>query len=330
MFITLEKASKEVISDIKKLEIFDSKIFILDRNSNKSIYVFSLTGSFLYKFGSEPSDSIYGIRNFQIRNGKVIIYRDNIGVVFFYSPDGRELKKIMLGFNGTDLLTLDENNFVFYSRGIPIRNNNLSYSLFYFDSSGNHLAKSLPIDKNVTGYSHKSETVFHTINGSNYFLPSLQNSLLKVEKDRLINHMQFNFYRANIPKQVLSKTINPSNIHSFPFVTEINGFWENQKYIQVQFAFGGNLGYALYSKLNNKVITSGIGVFADEKTNYFSPIPISVHREYFITPIYPEQIIKVFTEVKSKGLLKSINTPKKVHLDNNTNPILMFYTIATK
>ena len=93
-FVKLETNDECLIGAISNIEVFDNRIFILDRRFTESLYVFDMNGKFISKIGSKgsgPGNYVFPI-DFTIdkENRRVVIDDGNRNNLLFYDLDSYE------------------------------------------------------------------------------------------------------------------------------------------------------------------------------------------------------------------------------------------------
>lgn len=327
----LESTGDETLTNIRKLIIQDSTIYILDKVLNKNIYAFSTTGKFLFKFG--PGKDSTEIRNFHWFNGRIVLYDDKRGVLNFFDRQGRNVKELHVGFQGIDFMPLDDNLIVYYTGGLDTQIGDNLHMLVYIDSTGRIQGKGLPVSEASALQSHKNDKLFFYYNHLPYCMPSLQNNLYHLTGKTINAASYFNFGRFNLSPDFLTRNITYENMYSYPFVTQVKSVLFANDFVQIVYTVQGKEGFALFKRPGNHVMACGINIMADENSDFLSPVPVAVDGNFFISIVPSSAIIalknnfqaNIHNHTSKKWKLLGFDT-----IDTNSNPVIMRYTIKKR
>lgn len=147
-YIALESLNNNLIGQVDKILSHDDKIFVLDKDRAKAIFVFNNKGKFLYKIANNlggPEGYSY-IQDFDIDDEKGILhlldYPKN-RMLKFKTSDGSFLEK------GAQFDRVDIQEFVYKDGTYFVHSVNSCYdycsSLVSFSESGEYLGSDLPI-----------------------------------------------------------------------------------------------------------------------------------------------------------------------------------------
>lgn len=327
-YTSLEKVGEETLTNIRKVIIQDSTMYILDNVLNKNIYVFSVEGKFLRKFGAGKITA--EIKNFHCFNNRIVVYDDKRGVLNFFDSQGRYLKEVHIGFRGADFILLDDNLMAFYTRGLATEMYDNSHMLVYMDSMGRVKSKGLPVTEGAALQSHKNDNLFFYHNGQPHCMPSLQNNVYRLTGETINNVAYFNFGRFNLSLDFLGRNISYENIYSYPFVIQIKRVLSTNHFTQIVFAVQGKEGYALFKKEDNQIMASGINIMTDKNSDFLSPVPLTVNGNSFISIVLPSAIISLKNNYQANIRDHIGNRWRSLGLDTvniTDNPVIMRYTI---
>lgn len=327
-YLHLESTGNETLTDIGKVIIQDSTIYILDKALNKNIYAFSATGKFLFKFG--PGKDSTEIRNFHWFNEYIVLYDDKRGVLDFFDRQGRSVKELHIGFQGIDFIPLADNLIAFYTGGLDTQIGDNLPMVVYVDSTGRIQGKGLPVAETSALQSHKNDKLFFYYDHLPYCMPSLQNNMYHLTGKTINAAAYFNFGRFNLSLDFLSRNLTYENIHAYPFVTQVKSVLVTNDFVQINYAVQGKDGFALFKRPGNQVMACGINIMADENSDFLSPVPIAVDGNFFISIIpctaivalKKELLANIRSHTSDKWKLLGFDT-----IDANSNPVIMRYAI---
>ena len=165
-----DENDKSLIGSIDKLVVFNEKLYVLDGQIAKGLFVFDWDGRFIRKIGSlgqGPGEYI-NIRDFTLNtdNNEIIIL-DNHKILFF-NFDGNFLKSFFIVKENNLILTFQYYNGLLYSCVFPLsekkENDYLLQSINKDD--GSVVSRFLKTDEHNKGFNG-------AFKGADYFIPKL-------------------------------------------------------------------------------------------------------------------------------------------------------------
>jgi len=117
--IILETREDVLIGEIDAIQVFDNQIFVLDKNSAKSLFVFSKQGDFIRKigsFGQGPGEYV-SIADFTVNqsNGDIFILDDMRKSVLKFDKTGKYIRSTVLGPKNANILYIQYVNGLLYT-----------------------------------------------------------------------------------------------------------------------------------------------------------------------------------------------------------------------
>lgn len=139
-YIQLETGREFLIDYIRKIEILDESIIILDARNN--IYVFNKDGHFINRISREghgPGE-LFNVFDFCIiPESKQIGILNKMNKIDFFTTSGSYVKTIKLEHFATNIVCLDSNGFALYIPKI-FTNDTIATCIFIVDEEGNTIS----------------------------------------------------------------------------------------------------------------------------------------------------------------------------------------------
>ena len=185
--IPLESNPEAYINRISQINVVDDKIFILDSDRTRGIFVFNMEGKFLYKFGSKgkgPGEFIIvNAFSFSPNKSKIYIADYEQKKIIEYSLNGNFLQEIFIDnwFNG----------FQFLSDSVLILSNSLGPAFSEFNIN----TKKLKIHPLILGGARRygAQVLFRTSNNEFLYPKPRLDSIYAINRDTIYPKYIFNF-----------------------------------------------------------------------------------------------------------------------------------------
>ena len=331
-YIPLETTPECLLSKIRKIELFNNYIFLIDK---KGLYQFDFNGKFIRQVGSfGPGPGEYGIAlNFSIirNSGEIILYAYPSGSIIVYDlKSGLYKRSFRLRFDIGDLVEFPFGKITFLTPNEPITERLYTNNEIYVCDSMGRVLDSIPdsrpgIQGNITSlvrsYIRKEEL---------YYMDCFQDSLSilsqHLKKRTYVNFRMDNKIKGN--EIHLKKLIGKVQ---FPDFLSIDKFLESEKnfFISIQCGIGlyvdEDIINLLYDKTTGELFsTPNISNDIDRGMPFwpeyiFDNIMIEYYQPFQILEQYESNMGKVKYSDDFINLVKSIKI--------NDNPVLMICDI---
>lgn len=341
-YIPLEAKDNILIGTINKLLMHNDRIFILDRDISKSIFIFRDDGGYISrisKHGSKPDEYRY-LRDMEVDTIKrqIIVYDQN-GKLLYYDFDGKYIKTKRLGFRFSEFKIFPDEKFLFFTDN---NNNHFNtdindYSLLIGTSESIINFRALKNNNFLTKLNYVGRNNCFGSNGRIYVCPRLSNSIYEVTSGGTLRKL----YQIHLPTGTMDDYIqmNPKNFldeatsknyffslgsdvfindsiiyfHFFDAKKKYNMLWINRTknlYYCVNHAFSStgriiDLPLPLFSS-NNLCIGQIDATLVEQKKKSF----IEAHKNYQGEDKIPGSILQKIENMKEDG-----------------NPLLVIYKI---
>jgi hypothetical protein len=337
-YIKLETVNNNsLIGKVDRLLLFKDRIFILDRKITKSIYIFDMNGNLLNiinKIGKGPGEFL---KPFDItidkKNNTLMVYCQDERKINYYNFDGTFLKdwKINIFFWAfqyikPDMLAIFTHNAYNYLNDYG----EIPYNLLIFNTNGQLLSKQFrskaKIGESISVYS--KDQYFSDFDDNIYLYWMFNDTIYRICDNGIAEpffQIKFQSHRINY-----SKYSNDSEIFRDIIAGNVWSIYSNvllnKDFLITKIAAGtitndlSNIYFLLYNMNSKNVL-----IFHKAENNtddYVFNFPQAVFNNYFVSVLYPEQLIndKEKNGNNNTVLLKGIDSK----INEFDNPILMF------
>jgi hypothetical protein len=326
-YIKLETNTDCLLGEIKQVEFYESKIFIL----TEEIYCFNLDGKFLFSInqkGRGPSEFIQ-ISNFSIFNGiiylttpgKLLSFRTETGE--FVNSQRIEYPVYHLGFDG---------EYTYIDR--------LPKADKFLKSDDRLMISNLKTQKPLKSFFPEERFTipqvnqFYGYNGSYYFIDSYYLKVYRLSKGSLENYIFFDFGEKNPKEQevdfLVSKRLNHYKGFDIPFQLEY--VFENSGFIKANLMLNNKSINILYDKKTEKTLAFELTPMRNDKlSQIYTGNSVAVHDDYFCSFLTSDWIRIIKSAIIEERYIVPENDPDyQKHItilnsDISDNPILFLY-----
>lgn len=339
-YIPLETIQdKNIIGKVDKVLFYDKKIFLLDRRISQAVFAFTEDGNFLFKIdkiGSgpgefkDPQDMVIDPKTNQL-----IIYCRKNRKLSFYSLMGDLIKEQRIE---VDFRSFEINNkqHLFFTHSIYNyleKTGELPYDFIVMDTSGKLQNKqfynNMKVGKSGLVISHNM--YFTRYNDELYVSWIFNDTIYKITHDNIaVPYCRFDFGHHSMSDEYLRSKENCMYVYE----DIVNGlYWckygpvqttEKLHLVRISAGRTGDYNNGFYNVLFTKnfqtaFIYQTIDNELDDGTFEF---PISTYNDYFVSVLYPEELIYRKEESGTSGpvILKGIESS----INKFDNPILLF------
>jgi hypothetical protein len=321
--VKLATSDDVLIGEIVKVEIFNNRIYILDRLSN-ALFIFTDEGEFLYKLrniGQGPGEYIY-LFDFDVTNDG--LYLSDIGIaILHYDNDFNFVRKINHHSVAGNFVMNDEYFWIFREPHPATYN-----QILMIDKNGRTVEEFFQKKASESEVNLASSNLFQKQKSHIYFSPRYGNTIYEWNGE---NKWQ-EFITLSFGDKTFDKDINEyysknaiMNDADFPYIVR-KDFFVFHNFLLCDFHIDSRL-YCCFYDLKTKEVKAG-KVKNDLIPNYESWFPMSYNghssqsNNCFIECVSPEWILSEEYGYY-KGLCK-LNESLK-YLTEDDNPVLVIY-----
>jgi len=333
-FLPLETSDKSLIADIESILVTDSHIYIADSYKGGSLLIFDKTGKFMKRIikGQGPEE-ILEMKSFAFDSDKQELIMYHSRFLSFYTPDGKFKGKKMLPFNAMDF-TVTADGYLFRNSQGP-DNRHMGYSEVYqifitnkdfrFESIGMPYLYSL--ENNFEGRKYISlleKDIFLTFKFNDTIFQYVDNNTIKAK-------YVLNFSDKKIPDRVISelpvmdffKVVKDNNYYFF-----MGEYIENNtcNYLRLSNHYIKAHTHIFRNKKSGNMIGGNILVTNQSNFPYTNP-PLTSYKSHFVSYFLPEKMDILKEIIKQSELLLEEDKSILQSVENDDNPVLIFYEL---
>ena len=314
----------------------NNKIYLLDSEIARTVFVFDLSGNYLYKLGERgraQNEYIGDPIDFFVDDDDNVSVFDVIGKKILVWHNDRFSKSIdTRDYNPQSFGITSNNKLLFSSEITPVLEDN-GPSLFVCDSVNKKPRVLIPANDKL--YFMANNNTFFSNGKRLSHIPVFSDSVLVFDKDEVekVVHFDFNgrFMRDNIPDMLvrtekISHQEQVKNIIRYDGVNFLRKYQESDTFILLEYSFKSCPKYWLFNKSADKVVASGV-LF-----DGICPFSDYYLRANQIIAYVDDEIISILTEYSKKeefqkNLRLSSSQMKDLIEGKIKAPALFFITI---
>ena len=326
-FVKLGTNEECLIEEIRQIEIFNERIYILDRFG---VNVFGLDGKFIQNIkisGSGPGEFTFPYSFWIDKTGYILIMDQQLMRVLKYNIDNFEfIENIKIPHTGPIGFAIMPGNdmFIYYNAFNPKRNT--TKLVFIANKTGDiqtELFEGNPSGKVL----HGNNSNFYIQDNEMRFYPFFSNTVYSIISDSLHVKYRLNFKEHKLPDRKLFTKHRYSRDIMRELIDDNNNYirlihvLETDMDLTVKYFIKGDLYVCAYNKESGKTIRFKYGqVIDDIGIGGQFPIPVGTYENRIIGEIRPSDFDR--QQVKNNQLKELTE-----ELSEEDNPILVFYNI---
>lgn len=342
-YLKLETNPESLIGRIDKIIIKDKKIFILDSQKAKNIFVFDLKGKFLNKvknIGQGPNE-IRSPHDFCVDSQKkeVLVYDQSARKIVYYDYNlvPQRQKKYPYAFRtmttlpeGKLLVSMDK---IYHGFG-PIETK--FNDLLLLDSEFNVIRKGFPFSEQETTNHFALGQPWHQDNTGIIYTPKFDNSIYKINSNGDINKIfHLDFKDKEVPQEYHTKPMEEMR----KFAKSNNKYVYNSMYFETK--------NVIYMFIRNPGNGNDIDIFYDKASHKYaygklkrsSKITepsvflcnsLTTYEDKYVTVKEPEFLLKVSQNEAMKNMPDNKYKTLLMSMKEGDNPVLQFSKVSIK
>lgn len=342
--VRLETNSRNIIGNIDEINIYNDRIYVLDKRMARMIYAFDLNGNFIGPIGQRGR----GPGEYQILGGMAIDkVNDELIVVCVakrkilrYDLVGNFLGDIDVQVAFVDFKILENGNFVLLAGDEPNAHlgEEMSRRIIYITDNGGNIISygpkyctyfedvkmsrlgNLMVQNNVISYSYKfSDTIFQVNNTEITAKYKIDLGPYSLDRERLKNLSTLDFI------DVSNRLNNPIRFMGNHFQTE--------DFFLFQIAVNEIVFSLYYHKKSNRLFSS---LTNPTNEDFLWGSWVASYRDYFIASADAHSILSQIENIRKNNPSQLPKIYAKLSLDENfeisdtDNPILLFFRLKNE
>lgn len=334
-YVPLETRADCLIGSVTKLLCVENRIYILDRDISKTLFVFDDTGKFLFRLGrkgkgpgefTRPNDFLL-----DPAGRKIIVLDQNLSKLSFFDFDGTFLRDLRLGFAPFFIAGVNENTYACYLGYLPFREQNqiIKSNLVLIDTLGIVKGKFFFYETGKDPLRYYPQTTFYSSPAGTVFIPPLENSVYLVTSsgvslsytiDLGIESLPNDYIRSMKPQHELVDGLRAYR-HS------VYNFFETSSWIYFSFFDKKEVASCFYSKVSGEA--KAASAIADNIDGGYFAMPTGRWGEELVGVLESVYLTKLKQEEADKKILKRGQKLEKIleGIDDVSNPLLVFYRL---
>jgi hypothetical protein len=325
--ILLETTEESLIGKIDKIQIYENRIYILDKELAKSLFVFSDKGKFLFKIRhlGKGRGEFVTPDDFNIDDNKIYINSRILRKILAFNINGGLISELPVPTISFSFSLIGPTSFFFYTCGMS----DLNHMVIGSDTKGKVIENYLPYEttnKKYPGCFVSSQSnFFKTKDGIDVSLP-FSDIVYEITPKGLSPKYFIDFTRYTLPEPFIEKNKkNPelaSKVADSPYAYAIGNVCENNEWMYLKFFLKG-VSYKLFYHKPSKEFVCTANVFND----LYLPLSdiLTISGDYLVAVTQPYQLLHKNNEEKSH-----VHPDEEGNLSATDNPILMLMKFKKK
>ncbi|PIF02149.1 MAG: hypothetical protein CR996_00805 [Draconibacterium sp.] len=318
-YIPLETDTSCLIGKIKKVELDSKYIYVLDRYSSNSLFVFDWEGNFFKKIGAQgkgPGEYCSAHDFCLLPNDTIVLYDRDCKRLFYYYKFQFVKTKEIEWFSHS--IAYDQNRFYFYMQKQYSFNKLYkgNYDLITTTSSLEFLNKLFRYEQSNTMY-YDPENIFRYCNDSLIFISRNKDKIYKLKENQIRKAYYLSFGKDNVPYEY-TLSIEVFNKYKDDYSYLWNTFLESSRFIFYDADLKGDnyVYYFFYDKKNTEFSYSKL--LDNDIDKIFSDFIYS-NDSCFVGIVSPIDIID------NQNIITNELSTCLQNLDKMDNPIIAIY-----
>ncbi len=322
---------------IRDIKIMDSVIYVYDGSATKSVYLFSIDGTYLskvYKIGRGPGEYI-NPTDFDIdrTSGTILIYDWASKKMNEYDRQGNCIAVVSIA-NRFMSFTLDNDRLITY-RPYPENPENLDENLLnIFDRKGNFISSHFNYQSILKGpklLEFRFGGYFFKTKNDIKFFPNYHNTIYSIKKESfkpflVLNSKKYELTQTDLDNLDLDRPSDRFNaMNRTEKFLKVQQYSDNNEIAHFVIDIGMRQYHTFYNFKTKEIRCSNR---LNDDLTYISPNLCSIEENQFISYVEPMRIAKFLELIKSNKI--KLSGEQKKRLENITdfsNPIIIIYDL---
>jgi hypothetical protein len=326
-FIKLETTQESVFGHVTRLRVGAGRIFILDKDNAKGLFVFSLEGKYLFKIdqrGNGPGEFVTPNDFFVDTIKKTIsIYDTDMRILHYYDWQGKYTHKHQFDSWLYACCPLDSNVFAldFIKRA---RNTN-NFHLLLKDQENNTIFKYKPL-KNNYEFANNDHIAFYQGFDRILYVPVRCDTIFELSNIGIVQGIYVNFGKHKLPENFMdgvSASQQARKLLDSEYFYNIKDVVETEDFIAFECMYASIGMFFIYNKNINKVYNA-LPFYPGALANYGKYFA-GIQESYDIHNILKNMPSDYLADYRQA--IGEENWSLFENIDESDNPIVCFYEI---
>lgn len=327
--VILQTTDSSLISKIEKLQLRNSKYYILDRS--QSILLFDFTGKFIRSFNhkGQSGTEYIGANDMEVDdNGDIYVCDFSGSKIIKYNEKGVFLETIKIPVQTNSFKLLSQGRFAINLQNGSSNNSAETCYNYHCFQNGRFICQAIPFNKHLKGYSFTygyGKSSFYSYGGKIYTTSTFNDTIYTIQENGCLKpFVRYDFGQKRLALQSSAKEANEymERVRLGEAVSSLYHFCMFGDYLFVSYDYQ-NQGSYIISKVNETPVY--IGKFKSDKNGLYI-IPIIYLSD---APVY--QFATIVNAESFEFILKrNKKVPGWIHeisksVEKEDNPVLIFY-----
>jgi hypothetical protein len=326
--VKLETNANSLLGEIRKMQITNDRIFILDSDVSETLFVFNKEGHFLFKVGKKGSGpgEYFSINDFFIDDAKqeISIYDANLRKLHYYGWDGAYMRSHSFAdFWLFSCCPLDSSHYALDYTKRARNKNKFHLQLVNQNNEIYFNYKQLETDHE---YANKFHIAFYNGIDRIFYTPTRCDTLFNLSTSGITDGYAINFGKHKLPTNFLkgvSKSDQVIKLLKSNYCFGIKDVLETDKLLCFKFSCG-NIGMPLFYNKNTRITYIQIP---------YLPFPEVSCRNYLVGYYESFNIKSVIDNAENEyierweNIMGETNWNLLNNVKEDDNPLIVFYEI---
>ncbi|WP_241294583.1 6-bladed beta-propeller [Belliella kenyensis] len=336
-YVKLETTDESLIGAVDNLLFDDDKIFVVDKQVSKSIFVFDMEGRFTHKIhavGDGP-DKYFSIRDvsLDVANKRICLVDLDGRRIKFYTYEGEFLESVRMPFLFSSMIHLTDDQFVFNS-GLSANQDKEDvdgYALVVADMEGKVSYKKFE-DRNHN-FSFTIQDPLRISGSDIFYNPRYRDVIYSISQEGALPFYKVDMGIHGFPQERLPSINTQEYLEMDANKSFVNGYI-SLKDGAMFIIFGDKQVFnVLYSKESGNSISLLRPVFSHFSHSLFSSNGSASYFHYFdqsiVTVSWPDVVLMIGEISPKSGREESGLTQLLEGIDKSSNPVLSFFNLKS-
>jgi len=334
-FYVVRLQNNPPIGSLKKILVFDDKIFALDKKT-QSILIFDINGTFknvINKVGKGPGEYIK-IADFTLNQKKrELIIMDHFALRYIvYDFNGNYLHSKRFKKHADQFVYLKSNKYAnLNDYNSKLKND--CFNIFITDTEGEEIKKDLEFDDSYLENNFKKDDYFCISDSVVNFIRNYDNNVYRITDDgAVIPKYYIDLGKFNSPEGVIQTPHDNTTIKQY--ASNLSSFYETANTITFKYVINGKLKTIYFNKNTRNYLSSNYPFLPDNLFLGWGYRTVAEYKGFFVSAVdYPQNIVDFVKPLRAYINKRSLNKVEKniiqeySSVKGDDNPILFFYRL---
>lgn len=324
-YITLKTEPNNPIAQVDKLELLNSKIYVLDKEILETLFIFDSSGNFLNKLETRPGGpgEFTSLDDFAVDENYIYILNNESQKVFKYSKNGDFLQDIKIHTFAHSIEVFDNSIFIYRNNEYNPFDSFQNNQVIRVGQNGKVLDQYLPLTRENNYLSfHESFRPFHKSSNSLIFSQALNDTIYSFKQSQFIPFKIIDFEKKAL-------TQNPEILKSIQLFSDSPKRYQSQYLMGSSYIHQGSVFSIFFAgdRYNyifdaNRSSNPQAYTFIKDDLMEYPFFHIDYMDKNVLATTIPFELLKSYSSsLESHRVQKALNDAN----NNNQNPLVFIY-----